>query len=1726
MSAHHATNIKMADLLSKDAAQDSNSIELYQEIMKKLQYYLNPKHPLNSKAIQDFREMLANPDPKAKQEFFANHQSHLMHTPAQLKLLFKDNPTYKVEYSIKQPRLGQMPHKRITTEPKLSITKKAIIRPMNKEEVYSAKECQLYENFQLFSFYLSSVLYSIIPFFQDVTRLRVAESGRFAYVEDPIQQLRWDQMIRHMNESIFPEMKILLLKFISQRFQNQSEEQFIDVVDAGGISEFLENQEVSLLMKKYIEELKSLTTFQNQDITVEQEIKSEEQIDKKQLIANSCNLKELAQFSTEINFISKDLDFVMENKLIKKSENPVKSNDAKEQDQQEAEETISLDFIIESGSQNEANTKKFGVSQVRRSSTLKSIIYQFYLKILFPFNAKMMMETRSTTNIKKQSTSPKQLKSSLTITSPEQTRNGIGQNKLLSKLESKIPRILPKPTPKVNTDSAQNGANRNAIKSNQNQKMKVKSNDIIMKQKMKKIITSKNSKLNKILKEHHQSGALEQTPFQENKIDVKDVILSENEDDSEEEKQEEEEYYQNDEDEINLLEGYQSNDLSESSELERLRQESLRQRGQEQQEQRYFEFEPEEKIRILEQDKPIFISQTDQKMMKSFQNSPSQIQQAKPKDKEQIEAEMLKELQMLQDEVDDNEKVLLNESNEESNLSSFIVPGSGDLIDEISQRSKKDSSVHRTESMLLEKNINEFNFPRGHTLALDMMDKIIAESQALKKNEQNEGNSDLISQEFNSRTQSFELGSFRKQRRISGTQDDPLMIRMNSQMLSNENKLDYVNPSSALEVNQKLELLWQQQLLNIRQMNNDTYSSEDESEDNLKIKKTQMQIQMEQDRKAFARDNIQPIQIQEIEKMQKDKAKLYKEFSLQQKEHAYVYMESDKFDQSSARNKFFKSYTSKLLMELILLSFIDGYKMHSLTISDYEVSKSQMIFHKMLELQPKCHEAYFGIAKNYFYIRDFDRAKENFQLAIKYKKDAVYMIWLGFNNLYRSLEHNQQVQNQELTDQEKQQCVFDMNKSLVDSFNYLSRCSKNKDEGFFACFGILRVIIESLKMNQPIRNAKEPEIYANRIKEYDTYYGYLAWSLIYMYIKEDKEQLGIDVLKDLIDENPSRPEAYVILWNYCNQQGNQLVNSLDLAERLFLFAVDYICYQEKQELITYDCNNRLLITEIYAKTLFMSKDYNKLFTLLQLEYSKAPHYTCLLYLYGKYVVQSGELEFYGSGIGALEECMRTTLLPRHKNAKVSYLYFTVAQFFIGYAFDVMNRKLKAYKQTKCYYRIKSLIEMIEELKDSNDANQIKYLKDQNLFYLHQKLIDYDPFEAEIFKAIFQYKVYEGFLEYLRFLISINNLKAAQQLSQIILDRLDMGDQISTTLWVESHIQIAKLDNKSNRIEDALKTLLKLRQVLPPIDLKQIKEFRLPFDFDKYYDFPLSEKFQQKMFRQDDLYVIEEKDEDFTRSVIPQLQMTSMVGVNKNHSHTAFANIQQDNPEEETKQVHQSVLSELNNDNVIQEEDELEYEGFDNITPRYEEKSDIDIERSARKSHSQYKKREVSNNNRNRRSIAAAVGKSLSSIMYFNNNAFENIYHDFNNNNNTTNTKRSSVRHSQISEMNDLLAINTNQIVLDDDDNFKDSSFSVYSNPKFLYLIGKMCARAQSQIFADLALHDCDKILKDIYQLAFDIGGRLFDKYQDVYCSLNKVKGFFRPKNLTINYFYPENADQK
>ena len=106
---------------------------------------------------------------------------------------------------------------------------------------------------------------------------------------------------------------------------------------------------------------------------------------------------------------------------------------------------------------------------------------------------------------------------------------------------------------------------------------------------------------------------------------------------------------------------------------------------------------------------------------------------------------------------------------------------------------------------------------------------------------------------------------------------------------------------------------------------------------------------------------------------------------------------------------------------------------------------------------------------------------------------------------------------------------------------------------------------------------------------------------------------------------------------------------------------------------------RMLVTLINVRSLFDHGCYDDCFELLQYEYLSNSKYTGLLYLYGKYIVKacaktedegdpnSGkQMKFIGSGIGALEECLKSSIPEYH--SRINY--------YIGFAFNNSNSTLK------------------------------------------------------------------------------------------------------------------------------------------------------------------------------------------------------------------------------------------------------------------------------------------------------------------------------------------------------------------------------------------------------------------------------------------------------------------
>ena len=133
----------------------------------------------------------------------------------------------------------------------------------------------------------------------------------------------------------------------------------------------------------------------------------------------------------------------------------------------------------------------------------------------------------------------------------------------------------------------------------------------------------------------------------------------------------------------------------------------------------------------------------------------------------------------------------------------------------------------------------------------------------------------------------------------------------------------------------------------------------------------------------------------------------------------------------------------------------------------------------------------------------------------------------------------------------------------------------------------------------------------------------------------------MQVLRDLIAQNPSKPEAYLRLWSYYWKKADYQ-RSMEVAEKVFIYGTEF----ESNEM-------KLIIMEIYAKSLLKVQENIRAFELWQHLYSVHTSMPIMLYKYAKAVYNAKSSGFYGSALSALEECERTMVPSRLHTIYVS-----------------------------------------------------------------------------------------------------------------------------------------------------------------------------------------------------------------------------------------------------------------------------------------------------------------------------------------------------------------------------------------------------------------------------------------------------------------------------------------
>jgi len=164
--------------------------------------------------------------------------------------------------------------------------------------------------------------------------------------------------------------------------------------------------------------------------------------------------------------------------------------------------------------------------------------------------------------------------------------------------------------------------------------------------------------------------------------------------------------------------------------------------------------------------------------------------------------------------------------------------------------------------------------------------------------------------------------------------------------------------------------------------------------------------------------------------------------------------------------------------------------------------------------------------------------------------DPLYYLWKGFILFY---------------------ILFSRLDSQLDTLKYLVQdceksltvASKLNPESTAALYALLKLSLytERNQKRLKIASRKKPQDYGLKIQKVNKYLGYVAWAEIYLN-RKDKRELGLEVLQELIKENPEQPYAYLRLWQqYCIHTHFEGV--LEISEKLFIYGTGFNSFEVK-----------------------------------------------------------------------------------------------------------------------------------------------------------------------------------------------------------------------------------------------------------------------------------------------------------------------------------------------------------------------------------------------------------------------------------------------------------------------------------------------------------------------------------------------------------------------------------
>jgi len=237
-----------------------------------------------------------------------------------------------------------------------------------------------------------------------------------------------------------------------------------------------------------------------------------------------------------------------------------------------------------------------------------------------------------------------------------------------------------------------------------------------------------------------------------------------------------------------------------------------------------------------------------------------------------------------------------------------------------------------------------------------------------------------------------------------------------------------------------------------------------------------------------------------------------------------------------------------LLQDNILyLALIGKRNFHTYLISDMEAGRCKNIFKGLIAKDSDCHEGYFGLAKIYFHLNRLEVAFDCIHKACRLKpQDLVYVLWKGLILFYIVSFRNLHIG-------ERPEELPALRTQFRDCYDALTlAASLSRDTSLAALFLLVKLCAHAERFDHllKLRFKKSAKDFALKIATVEKYLGYMAWAEIYI-ADPSKRHLGLEVLSELVTQEPTRPQAYLRMWSLSSLQ-KDVTRMHELAEQLFI----------------------------------------------------------------------------------------------------------------------------------------------------------------------------------------------------------------------------------------------------------------------------------------------------------------------------------------------------------------------------------------------------------------------------------------------------------------------------------------------------------------------------------------------------------------------------------------------